>query len=327
MRGTPHVHSLVCISHDGIGPETAESDDPYAIQALKQLVKKTVTAKLINRHNTDDNELPEQINDRNQRLSEETQYNWAPHKLYFDDTVDPRRLNFNPILNYYRNDQGYFADGFVQSLSRRLQLANQIHRCCFTCFKYCKDADNICRFCFPWPQNENSAANDVMIVKDRDKKHRVRLRIIPERDNAHLNPTFHSPLLICAHGGNCDIQYIMNTHGAAEYSAGYASKAEAPDQKKLQAIFLKSIANLTESNSMVTDRQRLIAAGKSVVGSTHVGSVQAIYFILNQDFVISSRTVISLNPYHGKQTSYTAIQHKYIKKANVKYPNCSFKTQ
>lgn len=301
MRGTPHVHSLVCVSHDGIGPETAESDDPYAIQALKSLIRRTVTAKLIQRHSTDENELPPQSNDRIQRINEETQYDSAPHKLYFDDTTDPRRLNFNPTLNYNRNDQGYFNDELVQSLSRRLQLANQIHRCYFTCFKYCKDANNICRFCFPWPKNENSLSNDVTILKDRDKKHRIRLRIIPERDNAHLNPTFYSPLLICGHGGNCDIQYIMNTHGAAEYSAGYASKAEAPDQKKLSAIFLKAISNLTEINTMVTDRQRLAVAAKSVVGSTHVGSVQAIYFILNQDFVISSRNVIRINPYHGEK--------------------------
>ena len=92
----------------------------------------------------------------------------------------------------------------------------------------------------------------------------------------------------------------MNSHGAAEYSAGYASKAEAPDQNKLQAIFVKAISNLHEDGSMITDRQRLNIAAKSVVGSTQIGSVQAIYFILNQKFVISSRQVIDINPIHGK---------------------------
>jgi hypothetical protein len=52
--------------------------------------------------------------------------------------------------------------------------------------------------------------------------------------------------------------------------------------------------------SMVTDRQRLTIAAKSVIGSTQVGAVQAAYFILNQQFVISSREVLNDNPSHGK---------------------------
>jgi hypothetical protein len=124
------------------------------------------------------------------------------------------------------------------------------------------------------------------------------------RNNAHINPSFVSPLITCAHGGNSDIQLIMNSHGTAEYAAGYASKAEAPDQSRLQTIFIKAITNLHEKSFMITDRQRLTVAAKSVIGSTQVGSVQAIYFILNQDFVISSRKVINVNPRHGKFNKY-----------------------
>ena len=92
----------------------------------------------------------------------------------------------------------------------------------------------------------------------------------------------------------------MNSHGAAEYATGYASKGEAPDQKKMLTILTKALTNLNERGPMVTDRQRLSIAAKSVVGSTQVGSVQAIYFILNHDFVISSRKVIHVNPKNGK---------------------------
>jgi hypothetical protein len=88
----------------------------------------------------------------------------------------------------------------------------------------------------------------------------------------------------------------MNTHGAAEYAAGYASKAEAPDQKKLQKIFIKAIVNLQERTPFVTDCQKLSAAANAVIGSTQVGAVQALYFILDQKFVISSRNVTNLNP-------------------------------
>jgi hypothetical protein len=115
------------------------------------------------------------------------------------------------------------------------------------------------------------------------------------RNNANINATFVSPIINCAHGGNSDLQFIMNSHGAAEYAAGYASKTESPDQKKLQAIFIKTITQLQERGPSITDRDRLNTAAKSVIGSTQVGSVQAIYFILNQAFVISSRQVISTN--------------------------------
>jgi hypothetical protein len=300
MRGTPHVHSLVCIKHDGLGPLSAESEDPLEFSSFKKLIQKTVSAILIPRHHLDKNELPDHGNDRLLRIQEECMYDWKPHKNYFTDADDPRRDAFDPTLNYNRNADGSFEDPRVQTICRRLQISNQMHDCCFTCFKYCMDENKICRFCFPWPKDVNSSSTDVIVVKDRDKKHRVRLKVVPQRTNANLNPTFQSPLINCAHGGNSDIQYIMNSHGAAEYAAGYASKAEAPDQKRLQAIFIKAITNLQEIGSMVTDRQRLTIAAKAVIGSTQVGSVQAAYFILNQPFVISSREVLNVNPSHGK---------------------------
>ena len=296
MRGTPHVHCLVCIKHDGLSPDSAESQDPAKISALKELLRKTVSAKLISRHESDMNDLPDEACDHELRIKEEKQYNWTPHADYFKDTNDPRRMNFNPSLNYSRTLSGNFIDPIVQACSRRLQIANQIHRCCFTCFKYCPIDEKICRFCFPWPENINSSATDVIILKDRDKKSRVRIRLIPERNNGNVNATFVSPLINCAHGGNSDVQFIMNSHGAAEYAAGYASKAEAPDQKKLQKIFVKSIVNLQERTPFVTDCQRLNAAANAVIGSTQVGAVQAMYFILDQKFVISSRNIINLNP-------------------------------
>lgn len=296
MRGTPHVHCLVCVKHDGLSPQSAESEDPSEQFSLKSLIKNTISAKLITRHETDNNELPDDTTENAQRRHEEQHYDWTPHTQYFSDRNDPRKETFNPELNYASLAAQQYEDLAVQILSRRLQIANQIHRCCPTCFKYCKDFNMACRFCFPWAKDINSSATDVTILKDRDKKHRVRLRIIPERNNANLNSTFVSPLINCAHGGNSDIQFIMNSHGAAEYAAGYASKAEAPDQKKLQIIFVKAISNLHERSPMVTDCQRLNAAAQSVIGSTQVGSVQAMYFILSQDLVISSRTVINVNP-------------------------------
>ena len=102
MRGTPHVHCLVCIKHDGLSPDSAESQNPAEISALKDLLRKTVTAKLISRHSSDINDLPDELCDHEQRIREEKQYNWTPHVDYFKDTNDPRRISFNPLLNYSR---------------------------------------------------------------------------------------------------------------------------------------------------------------------------------------------------------------------------------
>lgn len=50
----------------------------------------------------------------------------------FHDYEDPRRLRFDPSLEYTRNSDGSFSDCRVQNLYRSLQIVNQIHTCCFT---------------------------------------------------------------------------------------------------------------------------------------------------------------------------------------------------
>ena len=67
---------------------------------------------------------------------------------YFDDAEDPRRLSFNPTFDYSRHADGTFSDPRVQNLYRNLQIANQLHSCCFTCFKYCL-MTKVCRFGYP----------------------------------------------------------------------------------------------------------------------------------------------------------------------------------
>jgi hypothetical protein len=49
---------------------------------------------------------------------------------YFADAEDPRRLPFDPSLDYHRDAAG-FRDPRVQNLYRNLQIANQMHKCCF----------------------------------------------------------------------------------------------------------------------------------------------------------------------------------------------------
>ena len=71
MRGTPHVHSLVCIKHYGIGPETAESTDKNAIRALKNLIKETISAELVDRYVSDTNDLTGDELDQEKQMIDE----------------------------------------------------------------------------------------------------------------------------------------------------------------------------------------------------------------------------------------------------------------
>jgi hypothetical protein len=56
MRGTPHVQSMVCISNeeDSITAEYVSSDKDEHLRMVKDLINKTVTAKLTPRINKDD---------------------------------------------------------------------------------------------------------------------------------------------------------------------------------------------------------------------------------------------------------------------------------
>lgn len=40
MRGTPHVHSLVCTAHDGVSQTSVESEDLEEQNEVKELVEK-----------------------------------------------------------------------------------------------------------------------------------------------------------------------------------------------------------------------------------------------------------------------------------------------
>lgn len=186
----------------------------------------------------------------------------------------------------------------VQNQYRSLQIANQFHRCCFTCFKYFHRHDKVCRFGFPWSSKDCVFGR--IIVRDRDKKSRVRVSVLPQRNNAYLSGRLFNPLITIAHGGNHDLQYICNTVGAAEYVASYASKSEEPDKKIMTNIFNKKLAFLSNNATGITDRDRLYSVGCALLGSSPVGSAQACYSLLGLKFVNSSRRILNVNSLHRK---------------------------
>jgi hypothetical protein len=285
---------LICISNsDGINENSVDSDDIAEQNKVKNFIKKIVSANLVGRVNV-------KTQDRCAEIVPdlETEYDWNPIRDYFKDGGHPCRVPFDSTWNFGRGAQGEFLDEIVQRHFRNLQIATQFHRCCFTCFKYCFKHREICRFGFPWCSEV--CVFEPIIRKDRDKKSRIRITVLPQRNNANLNGTLYDPLLTIAHGGNHDIQYIGNSVGAAEYVASYASKAEEPDKKMIGNIYAKKIAHLENLNSAVSDRQRLYAVGSAILGSSPVGSVQACYSLLGLKAVKSSRQVVNVNPLHRK---------------------------
>jgi hypothetical protein len=308
MRGTPHTHSLICVASEGIVAGDMEGDKQ---DAVKQLVSRTVSARLPKRPlGYLDVDLEKIVNDADREESRlfESDFDFNPADDYFDDKSDPRREHFDGSLDYGRDmeitqDGTILSDEFkcekVHNMYRRLKLANQMHGCCFTCWKYNRSGNKICRFGFPWDEHICECDKTVIRV-DRDSRQRKRVRALASRNNGNINATQSDPLSVIAHGGNSDVQYIDNTVGAAEYAASYSSKAEEPDGNLMRNALVRQMASLALKTPQIKHRQRLTAVANAVISATQIGTVQACYFLLGLNVVISSREVINVNALKGK---------------------------
>jgi hypothetical protein len=94
-------------------------------------------------------------------------YIWNRNETYYKDEVHYSRLLSPSNWDYKRYDDGCFRDSRVQSHYHRIQVANQMHTCCFTCWICCEDS--ICRFDFLFVKNKHSCNNDSIIQTDRHK--------------------------------------------------------------------------------------------------------------------------------------------------------------
>ena len=237
-RGTPHIHALVAVERDGIEADDITNSDIIRQSLAFAEIKKRITANLVNCYGDKDD------HDQNVEEIDETDFNWKPSPEYFSDVNDPRRESFDPTLDYRRrNDDGLtFANKYTQSKYRNMQLATQIHNCCFTYYKYGPD----CRFHFPYLENASNPKN-AQVEITRDRKHRKQIKVKPPRNNAHMNSCFTSPLVHLAHGSDCDVQFMQNTAGALEYCASYTSKQDTPDFRLLDNIIAKKIGVFEDS--------------------------------------------------------------------------------
>jgi hypothetical protein len=173
-----------------------------------------------------------------------------------------------------------------------------MHRCTRSCFKYCHPGKPLeCRSHFPYDPEGPSNQNTPVIHAYHDAKCRRQVRVLPKRNNAYLNGTVISALLTLCIGGNHDLQYISNITGAAEYVASYTTKHDLPDFKLISNFLYKRL------QKAFTDQKRLQAVATSVLDSTTVGAMEAMYLLLDLDLVEKTREVDNINPLHRNQLS------------------------
>jgi len=303
-RGTPHCHAMGTIIGDMNDEETSKS-----------WVKNHLTAILAPRPiDSTRGPMKDHIEDLLENITGEDDYLWRPPREYFPDSDDPRRASFIrdlSSLNFCVDVNLNFTSHDTQRAYRRWQLSNQIHYCCFTCWKYNLPRDSLsgkCRFCMP-VNIENVSINDVTVHTQiiSTKRKRKRIRYHPPRNNGHLNQCIKSPLVALAHGGNHDCQRIANLTGAAEYIATYNSKQDDPDFRAIDNLYANKIANLRLWKATLQERDHLRAAANAVCSAQHISTVQAVYTLLRLPFVQSSRKVTNINCLRRKDMTKSVV--------------------
>jgi hypothetical protein len=74
-----------------------------------------------------------------------------------------------------------------------------------------------------------------MDMQVKAKNGRIKTHALPKCNNAHINNTTRSQLLVNANGGNHDVKYIYSPHNVGYYAASSSAKPEAADFKMLAA--------------------------------------------------------------------------------------------
>eukprot|EP01034_Spumella_vulgaris_P024801 gene24801-31181_t len=320
LRGTPHSHNLICIARSSTSvseDSLLNPDDPIAVAPVLSLVNDLTTACLQPRAEGDVTELSTLRDDvHEEERKRETEPNFNPDRAtYFQDATHPGRQRFTAVGRDFRYNKrtGKIVNLKVQSLYRRLQIANQLHSCRNSCYKYCKyGAVKKCRYGFPKPVLEGNTEHAV-IRREKDRRSRLRIKVEPARNNRNLNVSSTNPLIALACRGNHDIQYMANSFGGAEYVSKYASKADAPDSKGLLNVVNRKLASATLSlslrNESLTLRQTLRIVGNAVATSQQIGAVHACYVLAQPNALVqSSRVGIFLNAFARKEIAFRPLE-------------------
>jgi hypothetical protein len=313
-KGTPHSHNLICIKKGFDSTDITEAslmdlNDDVATAPVLSVVRAVSTARLQPRSALDTCELPDNVGEHEYiRTTVETSFNFkVDRNTYFADSSHPCRVRFTAVNRDFSYDKitGAITDSVVQSLFRRLQLANQLHACRDSCYKYCRWGEKrSCRYGFPKPIIEGNLDSSVVLT-GQDMRSRMRVKVDPPRNNAHLNVSCTNPLILLACRGNHDIQYMANSYGGAEYVSKYASKTDTIESKALQNAISRKLATATlmlEAHERLTLRQTLRAVGNAMISSQQIGTVHACYVLTQSHLLVqSSRVNIFVNAFVRKE--------------------------
>lgn len=313
LKGTPHWHSLINIlkkSLNGINKCSIESTDALERQKVLDFVEAACTNMLLSRDSDNDDELPDNPTAIDQRYKESTYDFNIDRTKYFRDEKHPARYRFDAANTDFSVNSAtrQIKSKPVRKVYRRLQLANQMHVCRKSCTKYCKPGKKLrCRYDFPRIPLQGNNAGPV-IVKDKDKRNRPRVKVHPTRNNAHINTCFTSPVCVLASRGNHDIQFIQNVRGGAEYCSKYASKAEVAETTALQNAINRKISHyVSQHHALPNLQQKLGQVANAVVEAQQVGAVQACYVLGKQPLVISSRTFVHINVLKRSELNHNTV--------------------
>ena len=167
-----------------------------------------------------------------------------------------------------------------------------------SCFKYCsgKKSKRICRFGYPKPECKQTRMRLVIM----GSRTRAQLRMVIKRNNDIINN--YVPKIIHAIGTNMDAQFVPSVNGTAAYlTAGYASKADAPDSEMLSKRLMKIVADHKDKdkdgNELMPDqtRKKLYLASMAIVESTLTGAQQICWYLLGFPIVFTNRDVLGIN--------------------------------
>ena len=298
--GTPHTHCLIATrGHDLTGDEI-HSDDIDDQKRLLAFVDKYSTAVLLHREEDDFDELPTGAVERRETLLTEQTPEYRPAIDHLSDKSDPRRWLFKSDgYSFGVNDDGTAIDSRIRKQYRRIQLYSQMHRCQKSCFK--NNRGRKCRYFYP-RNDPRMSPKFCVIIRDTDKRTgKRRVRAHPKRNNYYVNTMPRSPLMVCAAGGNTDLQCIMDSRGAAEYATSYATKPDAPEVEKVLNAMAKFYAYKASTNSIVSLQDQYKSVGRALISSQTVSSAQAVWMLLNLPLSQMSRSVEAVNGLPFKQ--------------------------
>ena len=309
-KGSEHGHEILSIEHDLTVPRAQRITDEWLEDAalqdetkritIENMVGNVVTAKLLG--SADDQAWDWKEAGAQDIFSER-----------FPDKDHPLRVRFDPDLDYSVHPVTKEPnDSAVKRQYRRIQSASFGHVCRHSCWKYktkkktqrhSKSRSKLdCRYGHPVPEHQKvrggvfkHRSDRAQVCSDYDRKGRKRRRVLPARNNAHLAPCPVSPLMMLAHLGNSNIQYISNVFGALEYFVNYVGKVDEPESKDV----INSVIRLL--SLYATDAEpKLQSVFKAVMNALTrertVRATQVADFFLGHKVLTYTRSIKTVNP-------------------------------